>query len=84
MSGHPLRYVSEVSEAAILVISKAIPINPLANERKLLHSHRTPSILNENEKEAERKSTIDNWEKRGTTLQREGAQQDLFQNLRRD
>lgn len=53
-----------VSEAAILVISKAIPIDHLANERKVLYGLRTAGTLSQNRRVTERENTLDSWEKR--------------------
>lgn len=50
-----------VSEAAILVITKTVPIDLRAKERKRLHERRTAGTLDNNTRALEQKKTLDDW-----------------------
>lgn len=50
-----------VSEAATLVITKTVPIDLMAQERKRLYERRAEGTLNDNTRMVERKQTIREW-----------------------
>lgn len=53
-----------VSEAAVLVISKAVPIDLMAYERRELHRRRTSGTLDDQGQKSVRERTVEKWQER--------------------